>query len=74
MSQAELTTRNRIGQANTCGACKRQIVWLTTINGKKVPTEPQLRLIITEAGEYVKGREAHFAYCPGASRFRKDKK
>ncbi len=58
----------------TCSGCGREIRWLTTRKGARVPVEPHFRTIITEDGDYIRGYEAHFAYCPQAARFRKSRR
>lgn len=54
-----------------CKGCGRSIIWIETTKGRKVPCEPHQRTIVTSKGQYIKGYEAHFAYCPQAARFRR---
>jgi hypothetical protein len=57
-------------QESRCRYCKAPIVWLRTARGKMVPLEPQRRLVYTDEGVLVQGRESHYAYCPYARRIR----
>ena len=53
--------------ASTCHRCRKEIVWVETEHGKPMPCNPRGLTVITAEGKTVRGRESHFAYCPGAN-------
>jgi hypothetical protein len=54
-----------------CKDCQQIIEWETTAQGKAIPLNPRVLTIIDAEGRTVRGRESHFANCPGAAEFRK---
>jgi len=48
-----------LGRPGTCRACDRTIFWIRTTNGKNAP--------------YTREALSHFADCPAAATFRRDK-
>lgn len=67
----------------TCRSCGAKLVWATTAVGKKMPLEPCAvadgNIRIDQAGIARVGRmgtgpyRSHFATCPNANDWRKDK-
>jgi hypothetical protein len=57
-----------------CKACGAEIEFVKLISGKLNPVNKQYKIIITDTGEVLRGRESHFATCPGAKHFRGSKK
>jgi hypothetical protein len=58
---------------STCQACGASIIWIVTKGGKRMPCNAQRTVIITPAGETVSGHISHFATCPNADEFRREK-
>lgn len=56
--------------ASTCQACGKEIVFVGTENGSLMPCNPRGITIITPDGRTVRGRETHFASCPGARKLK----
>jgi hypothetical protein len=56
-----------------CAGCGAEIKWVKTKAGKRMPVNVELKTIVTEDGEVVRGYESHFATCPKADDFRKRK-
>jgi len=59
-----------------CKACKADIAWIMTENGKKCPLdrEPEKRYVLTLSGTWkmVDTYVSHFATCPQEAMFRKE--
>lgn len=56
-----------------CRSCNERMVWLVTSKGKKMPVDAET----VEAGDEEfdpKRHTSHFATCPDAEKFRKEKK
>jgi hypothetical protein len=51
-------------KGSTCRACGALIKLVQKGDGKWLALEPNRRLVFTDAGEAVSGREAHQAHCP----------
>jgi hypothetical protein len=54
-----------------CRACKAEIMWMTTTNGKKIPVDIET---VGDIGATVFDPDtmvSHFATCPDAEKFRK---
>ena len=47
-----------------CSYCGREVRWIRTSQGKLTPVELRLIRAYTEAGDFIKVRESHFAHCP----------
>lgn len=60
-----------MSKRSVCWGCGTLIKWLKTKKGKAMPVELSEKVIVTEAGEVVRGYESHFATCPEADRFRR---
>lgn len=67
---------------STCKGCDAPIIWVETVNGKRTPIDakPERRYVIAErfgdmlpVVRIVKTYTPHFATCPKAGDFRKDK-
>lgn len=58
---------------NKCAGCGAEIKWIKTKTGSRMPVNAELKTIVTENGEIVRGYESHFATCPKADSFRKKK-
>lgn len=59
-----------------CKGCHRDIKWIRSASGKATPIDPQIATIWSEtpAGwRLFKGHVPHFATCPNADEFRKEK-
>ena len=60
-----------------CKACKAEIIWIMTENGKKCPLdrEPEKRWVFTLSGTWklVDTYISHFATCPSEDLFREKK-
>lgn len=54
-----------------CNACGAEITFVRTPQGKALPVDGPELVLVTDAGEVVRGRRAHFASCPKADEFRK---
>jgi len=59
---------------SNCRSCGEAIVWIKTQKGKSMPCNTEKITIVTEDGQVVTGRTSHFATCPQAGQWRKDKK
>ncbi len=55
---------------NKCKGCNREIKWLKTTAGKKMPVDPQEVTIVTKAGSTYRGFIPHWATCPKAEQFK----
>ncbi len=53
-----------------CRACGKEIVWVTTKNGKQMPLNPPILNVVTEGCETIKGRISHYATCKQADEWR----
>jgi hypothetical protein len=60
-----------VPEPGTCRLCGAAIVWIVTVGGKAMPCDAQVRVVITDAGLQVRGRESHFATCPRAAEVRR---
>jgi len=57
-----------------CSKCGAVIKWIVMKDSKKrMPLEARPLTIVTDDGEVVRGRESHFAHCPHAQSFRRDR-
>lgn len=54
-----------------CESCGATVVWVTTKAGRPMICEARVLTIYTDAGEQVRGREPHWAYCPNAEKHRR---
>jgi hypothetical protein len=54
-----------------CRSCNAEIVWIKTKAGKLMPLDPPVLTVVTDQGETVRGRESHWATCPGAGEHRR---
>ena len=54
-----------------CKGCGKEIIFISTKNGKQIPCNPERLTIVTEAGGIAQGYTSHFATCPAAEQFRK---
>lgn len=59
---------------NKCKGCGAEIVWIKTKAGKAMPCDTNKVTIITDNGETVIGYTPHWATCPAAKTFKKNKK
>jgi hypothetical protein len=57
----------------TCKSCGAPIVFIQTKGQKWEPCNVQRTVIITPVGETVSGHISHFATCPNADEFRREK-
>jgi len=57
-----------------CKKCGEPINWITTQNGKKMPTNPGAVTICTAEGKVVSGFIPHWDTCPHADDFREQVK
>lgn len=54
-----------------CKSCGADIVWIETVNGKKMPCNSEKTTIVTEDGKTIIGHIPHWATCPNAGTHRK---
>jgi len=58
-----------------CPGCGKEIQWIRMAeSGKAMPCETKLFRIVTRDGRVVSGWESHYAHCPKATTFRKERK
>ena len=57
----------------TCKACGAPIIFIVTKGKKWEPCNIERTVIITPVGETVSGHISHFATCPNADDFRREK-
>ena len=60
-------------QKGTCKGCGHTIGWIRTVKGKNIPVDLRRLTITTAEGATVSGYESHYATCPQATHFRKEK-
>jgi len=58
---------------SVCNGCGAEIVWIKSPRGRPIPCDPAELTVVTEAGHVVTGRISHFATCPKAATFRREK-
>jgi len=63
---------NTIGETRPCKGCGQPITWVL-LNGKPHPADAKPIMIIYE-GKLISGHISHFATCPRADEFRKQKR
>ena len=56
---------------SVCKGCGKEIVWITTVNGKSMPCDAEKTTIVTEAGHTVQGYIPHWSTCPKYKEFKK---
>ena len=56
-----------------CRACGKEIVWVKTVTGKRMPCDVQARIIEYE-GQKLVALISHWAKCPAADEWRKKDK
>ena len=56
-----------------CKGCSREISWVVTEKGEKMPIDNKKITIITIEGKVVSGYTSHFATCPKSYEFRNRK-
>ena len=61
-------------KGSVCKGCGVYIEWIKTIADMDMPVDPAEVTVITEKGITVKGFIPHWATCPKAYKFKKDKK
>lgn len=47
-----------------CKGCGKEITWIVTINGKKMPCDIEKTTIVTEDGKTFVGHIPHWSTCP----------
>jgi hypothetical protein len=57
---------------SNCSACKKEVVWLMTKNGRQMPVDAETVKEGDKEFDYAR-HTSHFATCPAASYFRKKK-
>lgn len=57
----------------TCKSCGSAIIFISTKGGKMMPCNAKRTVVITPQGETISGHESHFATCPQAEEFRREK-
>lgn len=55
----------------TCKGCGRQIEWIRTEAGKRMPVDPEPLTVILPDGRLVSGYRPHWVTCPQAAQFRR---
>lgn len=56
---------------DTCKGCGATILWVRMpTSGRSMPLDSRVKVVITDKGQVVTGRESHFATCPKADAFR----
>ncbi len=56
-----------------CKSCKAKIIMVVLASGKWHPTDDVVHKIVTDDGAIVSGRRSHFATCPDADDWRKQR-
>lgn len=57
-----------------CRGCEAEIIFIEDkYTGKKIPVNAEYVKVVTDYGRIIRGRISHFATCPKAERFRKNK-
>lgn len=56
-----------------CEGCQAPIIFIITVNKKRMPCQPEKKSFITPEGEMKRGYEPHWGYCPQAKDFKKEK-
>lgn len=64
---------NDIFMEKICKKCKAEIRWIKTEKGKWMPVDPKEITLISIEGKIIKGYMPHWATCPNADYFRKEK-
>lgn len=74
ISRCNLDTMGRNFQKN-CKGCGKAVLWIQGKSGKWIPCDPTPKLtVVLEDGEVVSGFQSHFATCPQANQFRRERK
>ncbi len=61
-----------VNSATRCKSCQALIVWVKAkLSGRPIPLDPAVVAVVTDEGEVVHGRIAHWASCPQAKEWRK---
>jgi len=60
-----------MNEVRPCRACGTAILFVATRDGKKAPVDADVTVVMTPAGDAVRGHRSHFATCPKAADFRK---
>jgi len=47
-----------------CRHCKAPIEYRTTVNGRRIPVDPQPVAVVTKRGTIIHGWTVHFSTCP----------
>ena len=56
-----------------CKSCKAKIIMVALTSGKWHPCDDHIHKIVDDEGRIVSGRRSHFATCPDAEKWRKDR-
>jgi hypothetical protein len=67
-------TEQVLRKGSTCRGCGVYIEWILTPAGKNMPVDPAEITLVTAEGKIVKGFMPHWATCPQAQDFKRDKK
>lgn len=58
-----------------CRGCEAEIDFVKNkYTGKRIPVNLEYIRVVTDDGRVIRGRISHFATCPKAEQFRKNKK
>ncbi|MDI6872127.1 MAG: hypothetical protein QME79_12445 [Bacillota bacterium] len=55
----------------TCKGCGKQIEWIETPAGRRMPVDPGRVVVVTDEGQVVTGRLPHWASCPARDQFKR---
>jgi len=53
-----------------CKSCTAPIYWITTVNGKNMPVNREVKVILDDMGKLIRGHESHFSTCPQGQQWR----
>lgn len=72
--ERNIHVRHGEDRKTTCRTCGAPIRFVPSKHGNWIPVDERRLTVVTDAGEVVNGRQSHFASCPQAEKWRKERR